>query len=70
MSSAQEEAAIVTEVSAAAAGSKKDGASSKKETFQWSTPADEFADDVESDNEDDHDYLASDMDEVVGSNLH
>ena len=33
----------------------------KKETFQWSTPADEFADDVESDNENED---VSYMDEV------
>lgn len=58
------EAAAVNAATGAGVGSKKDAVSAKKETFQWSTPADEFAEDVESDNEDDHDYVASDMDEV------
>ena len=75
MSSAQEELVVaeasanVSEVGTGSAGTKKEGASAKKETFQWSTPADEFAEDVESDNEDDHDYVASDMDEVASGSL-
>ena len=75
MSSAQEELVVaeasanVSEVGTGSAGGKKEGVSAKKETFQWSTPADEFAEDVESDNEDDHDYVASDMDEVASRSL-
>ena len=34
------------------AGAKKVDGPPKKESFQWSTPADEFAEDVESDNDD------------------
>ena len=34
------------------ASAKKVDGPTKKESFQWSTPADEFAEDVESDNED------------------
>ena len=45
-------------------GKKSDAAASvKKETFQWSTPADEFAEDVESDDSDDGD--SDYMDEVL-----
>ena len=46
------------------ASAKKTDGPVKKESFQWSTPADEFADDVESDNEDSEndesmDYMVS-----------
>ena len=46
-------------------GKKSDAAASvKKETFQWSTPADEFAEDVESDDSED-DGDSDYMDEVL-----
>jgi hypothetical protein len=59
MNSNSEEAA--TEVAPKEAPAAEKRAAAKKETFQWSTPADEFADDVESDDEDDD---PSYMDEV------
>ena len=40
----------------------------KKESFQWSTPADEFADDVGSDIEDMGDETYSDMDDSLTDN--
>ena len=41
------------------------GTTGKKESFQWSTPADEFADDVGSDIEDIGDELYKDVDDSI-----
>lgn len=45
-----------SQTNAETSGKKSDSAAPvKKETFQWSTPADEFAEDVESDDSEDGD---------------
>jgi hypothetical protein len=62
MSSNTEEPAVEPEVSKTGSPAKK--VSVKKETFQWSTPADEFADDVGSDSDEDDEDMSY-MDEVT-----
>ena len=68
MSSNNEEPAVEPEVPKTA-GSPSKKVSVKKETFQWSTPADEFAEDVRSDSDDDDEEDMSYMDEVTDKSL-